>query len=181
MEKPAAGNPSGWKSQRLENAEAINRDNIIDKDKNINRDINNNSSIIDSFDFPVLANASAHLGKCDRTPQKFDFYKSLLDLGVEPDVADAWMQVRKAKKALNTEIAFKSIAAEIAKSGKTANECIRTAVIESWRGFKAEWLPENKTQANNPTPNPLPRRSGGFNHMLDVGRELGIIGGTFDE
>ena len=72
-------------------------------------------------------------------PQKFDFRKALLSAGVEPEVADAWMQVRKVKKAVNTEIAWKAIEKEIAKAARTANECIRCAVEHSWSGFKAEW------------------------------------------
>lgn len=72
-------------------------------------------------------------------PKKFDFRKALLSAGVEPQVADAWMQVRKAKKAVNTEIAWMAIEKEIAKTGSTANDCIRCAVEHSWSGFKAEW------------------------------------------
>lgn len=78
--------------------------------------------------------------------EKFNFEKSLISLGVSEEVAAAWMQVRKTKRATNTKIAFDKIAAEIAKSGKTAEECIRTAVERSWQGFQAEWLEEKKPQ-----------------------------------
>lgn len=73
-------------------------------------------------------------------PVRFDFKRSLEEIGVTTEVAEAWMQVRKEKKAVNTEIAFRRIRDEIAKSGRTADDCIRTAVEKSWRGFEASWL-----------------------------------------
>lgn len=85
-------------------------------------------------------------------PQKFDFRKALLSAGVEPEVADAWLQVRKAKKAVNTEIAWKAIEKEIAKTANTANECIRYAVEHSWCGFKAEWCETATARAHRPAP-----------------------------
>lgn len=83
-------------------------------------------------------------------PQKFDFRKALLSAGVEPEVADAWIQVRKAKKAVNTEIAWKAIEKEIAKAARTANECIRCAVEHSWSGFKAEWYETDTARFTTP-------------------------------
>ena len=71
---------------------------------------------------------------------RFDFKSSLLSLGVSEEVAEAWMSVRKTKRATNTEIAFRKVAEEIQKSGKTAEECITIAVENSWQGFKAEWI-----------------------------------------
>ena len=50
------------------------------------------------------------------------------------------MEVRKERKAANTETAFKGLAREIHNSGMSAEECIRLAVENSWRGFKAEWV-----------------------------------------
>ena len=72
--------------------------------------------------------------------KRFDFKKSLIEIGVSPEVADDWMQVRKAKKASNTETAFKRIKNEIDRSGLSANECITIAVARSWQGFQADWV-----------------------------------------
>lgn len=79
-----------------------------------------------------------------QAPEKFSFKKSLLDLGVEEQIASDWMQVRKAKKAANTETAFNAIKNQIEISNIPANDCIKIAVERSWQGFKAEWLHENK-------------------------------------
>ena len=76
--------------------------------------------------------------------EKFSFKKSLLNLGVEEQIASDWMQVRKAKKAANTETAFNAIKNQIDISNIPANDCIKIAVERSWQGFKAEWLHENK-------------------------------------
>lgn len=71
---------------------------------------------------------------------RFDFLNSLGNIGVTEGTARDWMAVRKNKKATNTETAFKSVEREILKSGRSAEECIRIAVENSWSGFKAEWL-----------------------------------------
>lgn len=77
----------------------------------------------------------------------FDFANSLFQLGVQKDIVDDWLKVRKNKKASNTETAFKSIKSQITISGISANECIKTAVEHSWSGFKADWIKSiNKTE-----------------------------------
>ena len=79
---------------------------------------------------------------------RFDFKKSLVDLGVSESVAKDWMAVRNKKKASNTETAFKQIEKELRKSNIHPNECITEAVARSWSGFKAEWM-SNTKQNNN--------------------------------
>ena len=58
----------------------------------------------------------------------FTFKKALIKLGVSEEIAEAWVEVRKAKKAVNTEVAFNRIKAEIEKSGLSPNEAIKIAV-----------------------------------------------------
>lgn len=71
---------------------------------------------------------------------RFDFKNALIEMGVSPQVAEDWMEVRKTKKASNTETAFKRLQEEISRSGLSAEECITIAVERSWQGFRAEWL-----------------------------------------
>jgi hypothetical protein len=78
--------------------------------------------------------------------ERFNFRFALLSLGVDEKLVSEWMQVRKDKKATNTETAFKHLKTEIQKSGLTAQECIEMAVVGSWMGFKAEYA---KNQTNN--------------------------------
>lgn len=81
--------------------------------------------------------------KIKRTPisPSFDFLSSLRALGVSSETAREWMAVRKTKRATNTRIAFDKVAAEIAKAGRPAEDCVRLCVENSWSGFKAEWMP----------------------------------------
>lgn len=75
-----------------------------------------------------------------RKASRYDFKKALIEIGVSEQTATDWMEVRKAKGAANTETSFKGIYREICRSGISAEECITIAVENSWRGFKAEWL-----------------------------------------
>jgi hypothetical protein len=97
---------------------------------NINNDINNTPTEYINKDKDV----------------RFDFKKSLLEIGVSPQVAEDWLKVRKAKKAANTKTAFERIHTEIMLSGMSADECIRIAVERSWQGFKAEWVDNYRRQ-----------------------------------
>lgn len=70
----------------------------------------------------------------------FDFKKSFLNLGVQENIINDWLKVRKAKKGVNTETSFNAIKKEIDISQLPANDCIRICVEKNWVGFKAEWL-----------------------------------------
>ena len=85
---------------------------------------------------------------------RFDFKKALMEIGVTEQVAEDWLKVRKEAKASNTETAFKGILREIEKTGLSADECIRVAAENSWRGFKAEWL-FNQRKSNSGKPSVL--------------------------
>ena len=76
----------------------------------------------------------------NKRSSRYDFKKALQEIGVSEQTAKDWMEVRKERKAANTETAFQGVEREILKSGRSAEECIRLAVENSWRGFKAEWL-----------------------------------------
>lgn len=86
--------------------------------------------------------------------KKFPFKKSLLDLGVDEIVVDTFLEVRKKKKAVNSELAFTKISNEIIKSGLTPNEAITIAAEKSWSGFEADWVKEknfSQKQENAPS------------------------------
>ncbi len=74
------------------------------------------------------------------TKQKFSFKSDFLSLGVEIEILDDWLEVRKKKKATNSKTAFDGIKSQIDLSGLTANECIKISAVNSWAGFKTEWL-----------------------------------------
>lgn len=147
---PTSGKTESRKTPTSGKSATINRDNN-QKNREVkrNKENNNNPSIISPL---------------------FNFRGALIALGVTKEVADAWMQVRKTKKAVNTEIAFRSVQREIEKAGRPADECIRIAVERSWSGFRADWLHDKET-----SPRPLRKSQDAFDHMMEVGRNLGIV------
>jgi len=70
---------------------------------------------------------------------KFNFKTELLALGVDPEILEDWLTVRKKKKASNTKTALRGLIAEITKSGLMINDAIEYAASKSWSGFKADW------------------------------------------
>ena len=77
--------------------------------------------------------------KKGRVSVRSKFEEGLVDLGITPETAEAWIRVRRAKRAVNSEIALKGIAREIGKTGRSAEECAQLAVEQSWQGFNAAW------------------------------------------
>lgn len=71
---------------------------------------------------------------------KFDFAYELLKVGAEPKLLDDWLQVRKEKKASNTETALKRFLSQVQLSGKGINEILTICCEKSWKGFEVSWL-----------------------------------------
>ena len=59
--------------------------------------------------------------------------------GVDQQLWDDWMVVRKEKRAPLTETAWKDMVLETKKAGISLNESIRICCVRNWRGFKASW------------------------------------------
>lgn len=83
----------------------------------------------------------------DNSHKPFPFKKSLIEIGVSEEVAAAWMDVRKKKRATNSEIAFNALRREIAKSGMAPDDAVRLAVEKSWSGFDSAWVLKEKNVA----------------------------------
>ena len=73
----------------------------------------------------------------------FKFFNSLINLGAEKQLVSDWIAVRKLKKLSNTLTAFNNFESEVIKSGKNINEVLKQCVVNSWGGFKSEWLNKN--------------------------------------
>lgn len=78
----------------------------------------------------------------------FKFFDSLINLGAEKQLVSDWIAVRKLKKLSNTLTAFNNFESEVIKSGKNINEVLKQCVVNSWGGFKSEWI--NKNNAVQP-------------------------------
>lgn len=89
---------------------------------------------------------------------KFNFALELKNLGANEQLISDWLQVRKTKKAGNTQTALNGFMKQVEKSGLPLNTVLEICVIRSWQGFNAGWLNnidltaynQNNAQAINP-------------------------------
>lgn len=97
---------------------------------------------------------------CDKSPptQKFDIRKHN-PFDFSDETLKGYVEMRKAIKKPLTEQAWKLILNEIQKAvdmGFDAQACIDEAIINSWQGFKADWIKNryaDKTQNKAPSSN----------------------------
>ena len=84
-------------------------------------------------------------------PPPFNFKKAMLAEGFASELVDEWLKIRKAKKAINSEIAFKTFIEQVKKTGQDKNVILERVVQKQWRGFEASWLQADQTpqQINN--------------------------------
>lgn len=80
---------------------------------------------------------------------KYSFLASLLENGFDEKLSREWMEVRKQKKAVNTQTAFDDFMTQVKKHGGDRNHILRKCVERSWKGFNHTWLEkENDTLLN---------------------------------
>ena len=84
-------------------------------------------------------------------PPPFNFRKAMLSEGFAPELVDEWLKIRKAKKAINTERAFKTFIEQVRKTNQDMNTVLSIIVQKQWKGFEADWL--HSTQAPHPIAN----------------------------
>jgi len=84
---------------------------------------------------------------------KFNFKNEFINLGVDKDVLDDWLIVRKSKKSSNTQTAFTAIFNEVTKSGLSFADAIKFSAENGWSGFKIDWVnnlkPVNKSKSTH--------------------------------
>ena len=78
-------------------------------------------------------------------PPPFNFRKAMLNEGFAPEHVDEWLKIRKAKKAINSELAFKTFIEQVRKTNQDINAILSIIVQKQWKGFEADWL--HNTQA----------------------------------
>jgi hypothetical protein len=64
----------------------------------------------------------------------------LSDNGVEPDLVQQWLAVRKAKRHALTVRAVEGVKRSAEKAGLSLRDAIAICVERSWCGFDGEWL-----------------------------------------
>ena len=83
---------------------------------------------------------------------KFIFKSELKKLGVSEEQASEFMQVRKAKKAVNTKNAFEMLIAESQKAKLSLDQAIDYCLKRQnpWGAFKAAWYVNEQIENQNP-------------------------------
>ena len=116
---------------------------ILDNENIAGENIEGGVDILDSVhskDSTHNNNSKTTNTKANIYKEKFNFADALVSQGADQKLISEYMEVRKAKKAVNSETAFKSLISEQQKSGLTLNQVIEHCVVNSWKGFKAEWI-----------------------------------------
>jgi hypothetical protein len=73
----------------------------------------------------------------------------LARFGITGQLADDFIQHRKAKKASITATVLNSFQCEANKAGITLADAITISIVRGWQGLKAEWLTSSTTSTNN--------------------------------
>ena len=92
---------------------------------------------------PITKNQSISntdvLDSAEKKPPRFYPLKWLLAKGVDKQVAEDWLKLRKTKKLESTLTALEGVEAEATKVGYPLNTVLKCCAQNSWGGFKASW------------------------------------------
>jgi asparagine N-glycosylation enzyme membrane subunit Stt3 len=86
------------------------------------------------------------------------FEASLFEYGFNPELIKQWLIIRKQKKSVNSEIAFKGFIREVEKSHLTKDEILQLCIEKSWKGFEASWIEKPKQQITEIDFNEIPNK-----------------------
>jgi len=73
----------------------------------------------------------------------------LLDVGVEGELANDFIEHRKTKKAPITKTALDGFQREATKAGVSIHDAVRISIERGWQGFNADWIKPTATQVVN--------------------------------
>ncbi|MRN00203.1 hypothetical protein D1Z97_03140 [Riemerella anatipestifer] len=155
-----------WDNSHTKNATRINRipnntknaDSVNDSvNDNVNVNVNDDNVLLEkepkggfvSETEDLKSDKSLELQKRKKVAakkEKFDFRQAMLNEGFDEELTDEWLRIRKKKKAVDSEIAFKLITSQIEKAKLEKNEILKIIVRKQWKGFEAKWLDENKNE-----------------------------------
>lgn len=99
--------------------------------------------------------------------RKFDFAWALRGAGVSEQHVAEWMEIRKTKKATNSQTAFDALVRESAKAGLSVDEAVTKCIEESWKGFRAIYMEER-----NPRPVPARQKESLVEHNRKAAEEV---------
>ena len=81
---------------------------------------------------------------------KYDFVKSLIELGADEKSIRDWLEVRKKKRAANTESSIDHLVRESAKANISIADAVLICATRNWQNLTAEWLQPNTQKQSRP-------------------------------
>ena len=95
---------------------------------------------------PITNNQKPITNNQNTTPAEpvFNFKQSLVRLGIDTNLADEWIAVRRKKRATNSQTALKGFLKQCDIANLTPSEAVLMCVEYSWASFRAEWLKSNE-------------------------------------
>lgn len=114
---------------------------------NVNDNDNVECKCLNDNDEDLKENISINRDNKEKTP-KFNFKGALVELGVEPAMAEEWATIRKAKNKVNTELALHREVSQMNKAGLSVADAVNFCIEYQWGQFKAEWY-INRLKDNN--------------------------------
>lgn len=85
-------------------------------------------------------------------PPPFNFRQAMLSAGFAADLTEDWLRIRKTKKAVNSERAFKIFLEQVQRTGRDKNEILALVVQKQWKGFEANWVQSAQQSHNSQQP-----------------------------
>ena len=82
-------------------------------------------------------------------PPPFNFRQAMLSAGFAADLTEDWLRIRKTKKAVNSERAFKIFLEQVQRTGQDKNTILALVVQKQWKGFESSWV-QSAQQSHNP-------------------------------
>lgn len=80
----------------------------------------------------------------NKSNNKSIYRHRLKSLCVPDYLIDDFMLVRKKKKAVDSETAWNGFVREVDKAGLTIQQAVTICIERDWKGFKAEWIANDK-------------------------------------
>lgn len=74
---------------------------------------------------------------------KYNFAKKLVELGADEKSIRDWLEVRKKKRAANTESSIDHLVRESAKANISVADAVLICATRNWQNLTAEWLQPN--------------------------------------
>lgn len=127
----------------MESNQQINRQTTAKQPAN-NQQITTTTEYIDNTDIQNKESISKDIPKKGQT---FSMKEQLMSDGLDKELVEAYMLVRRNKKAPDSIIAYKGLTREAEKAGVSIEVAITECVERNWVGFKAEWY--NRVNNNN--------------------------------